>query len=99
MDGDRRGINLAGQAFIFKLRGVVGATEPSTNPRDEGSPFVRGAFIWRGVAGHWWTEKAMPMDAVFVLTVAIFAFGGIAAALLGRKLRTADRRPDCPPVP
>jgi tryptophan-rich sensory protein len=28
-----------------------------------------------------WTEKATPMDAVFMLTVVVFAFGGIAAAL------------------
>ena len=34
VDGDRRGINLVGQAFTFKPRGGVGATEPPTNPHD-----------------------------------------------------------------
>ncbi len=32
-------------------------------------------------AAHQWMEKVMPMDAVFVLTVVLLAFGGLAAAL------------------
>jgi hypothetical protein len=36
-------------------------------------------------------EKAMPMDAIFVLTVAVFAFGGLAAALAWAEVQ--DRGP------
>lgn len=53
---------------------VAGAADGEAVGAAAGSPEGRGP-------AHPWTRKAMPMDAVFVLTVAILAFGGIAAAL------------------
>ena len=50
--------------------------------RRMGRPLGQPLVAPRGVGpAHPWTRRAMPMDAVFVLTVAILAFGGIAAAL------------------
>ena len=38
-------INPMGQAFTFKLKGAVGATEPLTDPHELGPPFQGGLCL------------------------------------------------------
>ena len=61
-----------------KPRGA-GAAEPPANLH-EPAPFEGGRFFGGRRRDRPCTEQAMPMDAVYVLTVVVLAFGGMAAA-------------------
>jgi hypothetical protein len=72
-----------------KPRGA-GAAEPPANLHAP-APLRRGAVFFRGRGrDRPCTEQAMPMDAVYVLTVVVLAFGGMAAAFAWAEAQNHD---------